>query len=146
MPKEKHDHNFLSGPVKITDIIVHIFIFLAILVLLIFTGKIIYQTFIEVLTNGRFNILHQVALIIVLVKAYRLLLFYLESHHVSIKFIIEIAIIAPAVEIIFAASSHDLATNILFGLFSLGNLIVYLIFYKTLSSMDDACLEDEVVH
>lgn len=80
--------------------------------------------------------LHEVAYIIVLIKAYRLLLYYLEHHHVSIKYIIEISIIAPAIEIIFAFDQQSTIQNIIYGFFSLANLIAYLVFFQKICTAD----------
>lgn len=86
------------------------------------------------------NALHTVALSIVFVKAYRMLLYYLECHHISVKYIVEISIIAPAVELIFASSTRPIEINILFAFFSIAMLIIYLVFYKKLNSLENECL------
>jgi len=90
---------------------------------------------------GAVSTVHDIALVIVLVKAYRVLLFYLEEHHISIKYIVGISIIAPAIEIIFATQNQTLPINILFGIFSVVNLVIYLQYYEKLSCIDK--LEDE---
>lgn len=45
--------------------------------------------------------LHNVAVLIVLMKAYRILIEYMRYHHIDIKYMVEIAIIACVLEILF---------------------------------------------
>ena len=81
------------------------------------------------------GLLHTIAFTIVLVKAYKILIAYAETRHINIKFLVEIAIIAPTIEIIFNARNYELGVNILFAAFAFCNLIVYLHFYKTLKTV-----------
>lgn len=71
------------------------------------------------------NILHFIAFTIVLIKAYRILISYAQSQHINIKYLVEIAIIAPAIEILFNSHTYHLEVLILFGAFGIANLIVY---------------------
>lgn len=73
--------------------------------------------------------LHSIAEVIILIKAYRILVSYLNTHHVAIKYIVEISIIAPAIELVFASDMHSMATNITFAIFGLANLVLYLMYY-----------------
>ncbi len=66
-----------------------------------------------------------------------MLVSYFYDHHIDIKYVLEISFIAPAIEIIFAASQHSLALNIVFGVFSLASLLVYVLFYETITKIDD---------
>jgi len=91
------------------------------------------------------TVLHTIAVIVVLVKAYRLLIFYMENQHVSIKYIVEISIIAPAVELIFAPGNRGIDLNILYAVFSTASLITYLVFYNRLQGMDEDCVMGEHV-
>lgn len=84
--------------------------------------------------------LHTVALSVVFVKAYRMLLYYLRCHHISIKYVVEISIVAPAIELIFDSSTRPIEINILFAFFSVAMLIVYIVFYKKLDSLEEECL------
>ncbi|MDZ4216731.1 MAG: hypothetical protein U1C97_00245, partial [Candidatus Gracilibacteria bacterium] len=88
---------------------------------------------------------HDVAYIIVLVKAFRVLLFYLQTQHLSIKYLIEISIIAPAIEIIFASANFSFSMNLLFVVFSLSNLIIYLTYYEKLSLIDQERYDRESI-
>ena len=51
-------------------------------------------------------------------------------------FAVEIAIIAPIIELIFAPENRSLEINVLFAIFSISMLVVYSFFYKTLSEAD----------
>ena len=82
-----------------------------------------------------FSLLHTIAFTIVLVKAYKILISYAETRHINIKFLIEIAIIAPTIEIIFNSKNYSFEINALFALFAFANVLAYLFFYKTLKSV-----------
>lgn len=49
--------------------------------------------------NGEF--LHNVAVLLILMKAYRILVEYMRYHHIDLKYMIEIAIIACVLELLF---------------------------------------------
>lgn len=114
-----------------------LFILIAIVVLVAFTGVKVYEIIRDFFNVSAIDIVHNTALLIVLVKAYRVLLFYFRKHHISIKYIVEISIIAPTIEIIFAYQNQPLPINILFGVFSLVNLTLYLLFYEKLTKIDE---------
>lgn len=78
------------------------------------------------------ELLHTIAFTIVLVKAYKILAAFAETQHINIKFLVEIAIIAPTIELIFNNESYPYEVNILFAAFAFCNLLAYLFFYKTL--------------
>lgn len=81
------------------------------------------------------QLLHTIAFTIVLVKAYKILICYAQTRHVNIKFLVEMAIVAPTIELVFNISKYDLNTNILFAVFAFANLVAYLFFYKTLKTI-----------
>jgi uncharacterized membrane protein (DUF373 family) len=100
----------------------------------------IYQGFANYASG---NVLHDTALLIVIVKAYKVLLYYYKRHRVSIKYIVEISVIAPAIELIFAAGEQSLWISVLFGVFGIANLIIYILFYEKLSKIDEKeCLSN----
>ena len=45
--------------------------------------------------------LHTVAVLIILMKAYRILVEYMRNHHIDIKYVMEIAIIGSVLELLF---------------------------------------------
>ena len=81
------------------------------------------------------QLLHTITFTFVLVKAYKILISFAQTRHINIKFLIEISIVAPAIEIIFNIKNHTLETNILLAVFALANLVAYLIFYKTIKTV-----------
>jgi uncharacterized membrane protein (DUF373 family) len=83
------------------------------------------------------ELLHTIAFTIVLVKAYKILIAYAETRHINIKFLVEIAIIAPTIELIFNARNYDFEVNILFASFAFANLVAYLFFYATVKEVSN---------
>lgn len=78
------------------------------------------------------NLLSELAYAIVLIKAYTILRSYLKTHQLNIKFLIEIAIIASVIEVIFNWQAHTMLMNGIFSLFGMTNLLLYLIYYDKL--------------
>jgi len=66
---------------------------------------------------------------IVLIKAYRILISYAKTQHVNIKYLTEIAIIAPAIEVVFNSYHYKLSTLIVIAVFGLANLVIYVWHY-----------------
>jgi uncharacterized membrane protein (DUF373 family) len=81
------------------------------------------------------SLLHTIAFTIVLAKAYKILICYAQSRHINIKYLVEIAIVAPTIELIFNIRSYPLEINILFAVFAFSNLVAYLFFYKTVKTV-----------
>ena len=76
-------------------------------------------------TGGRDGLLAFIAFAIVLIKAYRILISYAKTQHVNIKYLVEIAIIAPAIEILFNSHGYHFEILVLFGVFGIANLVIY---------------------
>ncbi len=74
------------------------------------------------------EILSVVTIILVLVKSFKILVWYSKHHHIAIKDLVEIAIIALIMEVVFNFWVHSLAINWLFAVFGIGLLIVYAMF------------------
>ncbi len=91
------------------------------------------------------DLLHTIAFTIVLVKAYKILISYAQTRHINLKFLVEMSIIAPTIEIIFNARNYSLEVNALFALFAFANLIAYLFFYKTLKLVSNDYEKERVV-
>lgn len=91
------------------------------------------------------DLIHTIAFTIVLVKAYKILISYAETRHINIKFLVEISIIAPTIEIIFNAKNYPLAVNIMFATYAFLNLVAYLYFYATLRTAHSDYLRDNCV-
>lgn len=89
--------------------------------------------------------LHAVAHTIVILKAYRILVSYLRTNHVTVKYMLEIAFTASVVELFFAYDLHDLETKIIFAVFGLVGLALYLYFYVGPNSSRPAAAPSEVL-
>lgn len=137
------DHPLMNRAVKGADSIVSLLIFATIIGLVFYILRVVIDMF-RLLPGLDINqILYSVAIVIILVKAYRILLFYMNKHHVSIKYIVEIAIIAPAIELIFIPNGRDLGLNIVYAVFSLGSLLIYVLYFTKLCDADHKDMEEE---
>jgi uncharacterized membrane protein YfcA len=76
------------------------------------------------------RMMHAVARTILVLKAYRILVSYLRTHHVTVKYMLEIAFVACVVELFFAYDLHDIETKIVFAVFGLVGVALYLYFYE----------------
>ena len=81
----------------------------------------------------RSDLLHSLAYIIVLYKAFSILISYGKNLHINIKFILEILIIGSIVEIIFNHKSLSVYFIISYTIICTLVPIVYLLFYEKLS-------------
>lgn len=94
------------------------------------------------------QLLHTIAFTIVLVKAYKILIAYAETRHINLKFLVEIAIIAPTIELIFNAKSYSFEVMIVMATFAFANLVAYLSFYHTIKTVShdyirELCVPEE---
>lgn len=71
------------------------------------------------------NFLSNITFILILVKAYRILESYAKHHHIEIVDLVEIAIIALIMEVVFNFSVHSLSINILFWVVGIALLVIY---------------------
>ena len=117
---------------KTAKFLVSLALMATLIILLYFIGYQVFLLFIKAKNYPSLELLHDIVFIVVLVKAYRLIMFYLETHHASLRYIVEISILAPAIEIIFSLDNKGLLENIVLGAFGLANLLIYLIFYEKL--------------
>lgn len=74
------------------------------------------------------EVLSVVTIILVLVKSFKILISYSKHHHIEIKPLVEIAIIALLMEIVFNFWAHSMPINWLFAVFWLGLLVIYATF------------------
>lgn len=88
------------------------------------------------------DLLHTIAFTIVLVKAYKILIAYAETRHINLKFLVEISIIAPTIELIFNPKSYPLEVMIVMSAFAFCNLVAYLFFYATLKTVSQDYIKD----
>lgn len=74
------------------------------------------------------EILSVVTIILVLVKSFKILISYSKHHHIEIKPLVEIAIIALLMEVVFNFWAHSMQINWLFAVFGLWLLVIYATF------------------
>ena len=82
------------------------------------------------------EVLHGLALSFVFYKAFRVMVAFAESGHLSLKYTLEIAIIAPIVEIVFNASALSIELVAVFGIFAILTSVTYLFFYPVIRQVD----------
>lgn len=75
-------------------------------------------------------LLHTFAFAVLLIKIYKILISYARTHHLNIKFLVEIAIIAPTIEILFNFHAYSLGMLILLAVFGVANLLIYVWNYE----------------
>lgn len=79
------------------------------------------------------NFLHTIAVLIILMKAYRILVEYMRNHHVDIKYIVEIAIIACVLELLFNHEDYTSSMQLVLLGLSIAFLGFYVFRYETLN-------------
>lgn len=141
------ERNLVEAVIAWTDRFFSLVVFIVILLLASYTAIVLWigsqEIFIQLFSGmggeeRQLRILHAVARTIVVLKAYRILVSYLRSHHVTVKYILEIAIIASVVELFFAYDLHNDQTQIIFAVFGLVGLALHLYFYQGRSSQRPA--------
>ncbi|PIQ76632.1 hypothetical protein COU78_05040 [Candidatus Peregrinibacteria bacterium CG10_big_fil_rev_8_21_14_0_10_49_24] len=129
---------FFAFLIPVVRFATNLIIVVLIVALLIFMTTEVYDvlqtSFLD--PKGR-NFLHDVAFFLVFVKALKILTSYLASYRVSLNYIIEISIIAPAIEIIFAPDKHSLPLVIVLAIFSITNLVFYIFWSDRIIQLDD---------
>jgi len=138
----KVQKRFFAWFIEMSDKGVSVMIMFAIMAVMVFSFVYLFKLFGELFNSSVSTGLQFVSVLVILVKAYRLLVFYMVTHHVSIRYIVEISIIAPAIELIFVPHERSLALNITYAVFSIAMLVIYVIFYKRITEIDDT----ETVH
>jgi len=84
------------------------------------------------------DFLHGIAIFIILIKAYKVLVSYAEHHHVSIRYIAEIAIIAGVLEILFNTGSYSWEVLAVMSFLSVSSLAIYVWKYPVFEEIDSA--------
>jgi len=79
--------------------------------------------------NGDF--LHNVAILIVLMKAYRILVEYMRFRHIDMKFMLEIGIIACLLELLFNSMTYTDHMQMVLAFLAIGLVTVYAFKYET---------------
>jgi len=122
--------------IKLTDTVVSILIAFSILALVVFMGHQVLEVVSDIISLTFAHTVHDLAFIIVLIKIYKILTSYLNKHHLSIRYILEVAIIAPIIEIIFVSDEKSLQITIVYALFSIACLYIYFHFYDRIKQIN----------
>ena len=69
--------------------------------------------------------LNTVTFILVLVKSFKILSSYSHHHHISVKDLLEISIIALLMEVVFNFWLHSMEINILFACLAIALVVIY---------------------
>lgn len=77
------------------------------------------------------NFLHNIAILLILMKAYRILVEYMRFHHIDIKFMVEIAIIACILELLFNNDSYPMQMQFVLAAVSVSFATIYAFKYQT---------------
>ena len=130
------DSKYINKISDIFNILISVFLLIAMILLVMYIAYSVYKIFISVYSFEFWHFVHDTIFIIVLVKVYKILLSYFRSHHISIRYIVEISIIAPAIEVVLANEMHNKVNLILLSIFWLANLIIYLKFHNKILKID----------
>jgi len=77
------------------------------------------------------DFLHNVAVLIVLMKSYRILVEYMRFRHIDMKFMLEIGIIACILELLFNSSNYTEHMQMILAGLAFGLVAVYAFKYET---------------
>jgi len=91
------------------------------------------------------QVLRNLAFTIILYKGFTVLFSYAKTTHINTKLVLELAIIAPVIELIF--NFHYLAVNerIIYAAFAVGIAFVYLLFWDKVKEIGEAYDEHKPV-
>jgi hypothetical protein len=133
---------FMSKIIRALDAIISSFILLTIGVMIFFaivhSGYVVLDLWKHVHDQELpLELMYLVTSSLVFVKAYRILAAYLISHHVQIKLLVKIAIIASTMDVIFNMQHNDIWQNIIMAVFSLAILLIYSIFGGKLDEYEE---------
>jgi len=130
---------FVSWSIYVIMAIIAFFIFYQTITLLLFVLTAMYTHMSEIQiwdlasmqSSGRSGIilaeqvLNIVTFILVLVKSFKILVSYSKNHHIAVKDLVEISIIALLMEVVFNFWIHSMEINILFSILWVALVIVY---------------------
>jgi len=88
----------------------------------------------QAILNGvNAEFLHNIAVLLILMKAYRILVAYMKYHHIDIKFMVEIGIIACVLELLFNFKAYTSDMQMILAGLCVAFLAIYAFRYETLS-------------
>ena len=78
------------------------------------------------------DFLHNIAVLLILMKAYKILVGYMKYHHIDIKFVVEIGIITVVLELLFNSQQYSESMRMVMASMAVAFLVVYAFKYDTL--------------
>ncbi len=84
-----------------------------------------------VLNSVNADFLHNIAVLLILMKAYRILVEYMRHHHIDIKYMVEIAIIACVLELLFNFTYYTEDMRLVLAGTAVSFLAIYAFKYET---------------
>lgn len=78
------------------------------------------------------DFLHNIAVLLILMKAYRILVEYMKYQHIDIKFMVEIGIITVVLELLFNSQQYSESMRMVMASMAVAFLVVYAFRYDTL--------------
>lgn len=85
----------------------------------------------KVLTGINSDFLHNIALLLILMKAYRVLVEYMRYHHIDIKYMVEIGFIACVLELLFNFEHYTEDMRMLLAGMAVAFLAIYAFRYES---------------
>ncbi len=143
---------FLNGCVSfvvfITTLTLVVYMLIAFVSGVFDVGLLMYDTvFLEpverqaILNSINADFLHNIAVLIILMKAYRILVEYMRNHHINIKYMVEIGIVACVLELLFNSKQYTPDMQMLLAGIAVSFLAIYAFRYESfVKAMHDAKL------
>lgn len=133
---------FLNGCISfvafITALALVIYMLIAFVSGMFDVGLLMFETvFLEpgerqsILNSINSDFLHNIAVLIILMKAYRILVEYMRHHHIDIKYMVEIGIIACILELLFNFNYYSEDMRIVLASVAVAFLGIYAFRYDT---------------
>ncbi len=92
-----------------------------------------------ILNSLNADFLHNIAVLLILMKAYRILVEYMRFHHIDIKYMVEIGIIACILELLFNFEHYTPDMRIVLVVMAVSFLAIYAFKYESfVKSMKDS--------
>lgn len=89
----------------------------------------------QTILNGvNADFLHNIAVLLILMKAYRVLVEYMRYHHIDIKYMVEIGIIAAILELLFNFNYYSEDMRIVLAATAVAFLGIYAFRYDALAT------------
>lgn len=98
----------------------------------------------SILTGINSDFLHNIAVLLILMKAYKILVEYMRYHHIDIKFMVEIGIIACILELLFNFNHYTEDMRVVLAGISAIFLAIYAFRYDALTKASNDAQNDHV--